>query len=284
MDKVIIDSGSARLHTEFIANPHTETILFLHGGPGVPMDFSPVWERLSASYQLISFDQRGTGLSPCSGGSYSIDEYLADIEAIMQHFGLKQVHLFGHSWGGLYAQLFAERKPQRVASLFLVSPSPDCGPKWLTCEKEVMDYHKAKSSGWQWLGMGIYSLVGRLGSDKAYQKLFSHVIENYHKEFLPTYHCSKDETAQVRAEAINETRRQLLKAKPLTGVFPAPLPIALIYGEKDIYGESKNAAIKRLSSAQLVIIKNAGHIAWQHNPDDFFAVLKKFYQRAELEH
>ena len=122
MKTLLIESAAANLFTTVYPKENAETAILLHGGPGVPMDFSPITEQLSRKYQVVAFDQRGTGRSPADGASYSIDEYLNDIDAIAQHFGVNQFHLFGHSWGGLYAQIYAERNPKKVLSMFLSSP------------------------------------------------------------------------------------------------------------------------------------------------------------------
>src|SRR5512136_643342 len=81
---LLIDSTSAKLFAIVYPKRNAETVILLHGGPGVPMDFSPVAEQLSRKYQVIAFDQRGTGRSPVSGATYSIDEYIKDIDAITQ--------------------------------------------------------------------------------------------------------------------------------------------------------------------------------------------------------
>ena len=131
---LLIESTSAKLFTIVYPKQKAETVILLHGGPGVPMDFSPIAEQLSRKYQVIAFDQRGTGRSPVNGATYSIDEYLKDIDAIAQHFGVDKFHLFGHSWGGLYAQIYAERNPQKVLSMFLSSPSSGTGELWKQTE------------------------------------------------------------------------------------------------------------------------------------------------------
>ena len=41
--------------------------------------------------------------------------------------GVKQVHLFGGSFGGYWAQVFAARHPQRIAKLYVVTSFVDAG-------------------------------------------------------------------------------------------------------------------------------------------------------------
>jgi len=92
------------------------------------MKFSPIAAQLYRRYQVISFDQHGTGRPPAAAdATYSIDEYMQDIETIAQHLGVKKFHLFGHSWGGLYAQIYAEKNSLRILGRFLSSPGSGTG-------------------------------------------------------------------------------------------------------------------------------------------------------------
>jgi pimeloyl-ACP methyl ester carboxylesterase len=274
---LLIESTSAKLFTIIYPKQKAETVILLHGGPGVPMDFSPIAEQLSRKYQVIAFDQRGTGRSPVNGATYSIDEYLKDIDAVAQHFGVDKFNLFGHSWGGLYAQIYSERNPQKVLSMFLSSPSSGTGELWKQTESEVMAFNKERSGFWGWSMMGVNSLIGMFGSDTAYQSLFKRVLENYNREFDSTFSATDSMVENIRAEPINKTRPSVLDYPPLKDSLDYRFPIMITYGQKDIYGESKQGVKKRFPNATFVEFENAGHIAWKHNKNKFDNTLIEFY-------
>jgi proline iminopeptidase len=277
-ETLLVDSESAKLFTIVYPKQNAETVLLLHGGPGVPMDFSPIAEQLSRKYQVIAFDQRGTGRSPAQDATYTIDEYLKDIDAIMVHFGINKFHLFGHSWGGLYAQLYAERNPQNILSMFLSSPSSGTGRLWKQTESEVMSFNKEYSGFWGWSMMGVKSLLGMLGLDTAYQSMFKQVLENYNKVFDPTFTATDEMVKNVRAEPVNKTRPRILEYPPLKDSRDYHFPIMITYGQKDIYGASKEKVRDRFPQAMFMEIENAGHIAWRHNPRKFNNILFEFYR------
>ena len=52
--------------------------------------------------------------------SYRFDRYVADLEAVRERVGAEQVHLFGHSWGGVLAMRYATAHPERVRSIALM--------------------------------------------------------------------------------------------------------------------------------------------------------------------
>ena len=274
----MIESSNAKLFTELHQKYNAETIIMLHGGPGVPMDFAPIVEVLSSKYQVISFDQRGTGRSPAKGATYSMDEYIDDIDAVSKYYAVTEFHLFGHSWGGLYAQIYAERNPRKVLSLFLSSPSSGTGSVWKATEREVMLFNKRHSGFWGALMMGLKSIFGMLGSDAAYQSLFKTVLENYNRDFDPFFRASDQMVKNVRAESINKTRTRILRYPLLKDSIDYGFPIVVTYGDRDIYGDSRQYVKNRFPRATFIDIENAGHLAWRHNPETFFRIVRRFYQ------
>ena len=89
----------------------------LHGWMDVSASFQFVVDCLSRDWHVIAPDWRGFGLSEGSdAGSYWFPDYLADLEALLDHYaGDAAVDLVGHSMGGNVAGLYAGVRPQRVA-------------------------------------------------------------------------------------------------------------------------------------------------------------------------
>jgi 3-oxoadipate enol-lactonase len=74
--------------------------------------------------RVLSFDNRGTGLSPKPPGPYSIDELADDAASVLDARALKQADVYGHSMGGFIALTLALRRPDLVHSLVLVGTGP----------------------------------------------------------------------------------------------------------------------------------------------------------------
>jgi len=276
----LIEGKGVSLYTVLYPKDNSETIILLHGGPGVPMGFHQIVEVLSKKYQIIVFDQRGTGRSPMTNTDYSMEAYVQDISSIAEQYSLTNFHIFGHSWGGLYAQIYAEKFPENVLSLFLSSPSSGTGEHWEQTESEVLEFNKSKATTWQWLMMGVNSLRGMLGSDSAYQAMFRQVIANYNKGLNVEVSVGEDVIEQVRADPVNKTREYILKYPLLNSPVSYRFPIVVQYGEdeKDIYAQSKQHIYERFPDAKNSIIENSGHIAWLNNPRDFKDLLQSFYR------
>lgn len=85
---------------------------------------SPVWrpwlEALSRQHNYIRYDQRGCGLSDADVREYSLDAWVADLEAVVDGLGLQRFPLIGMSQGGAVAVAYAARHPERVSQLVLI--------------------------------------------------------------------------------------------------------------------------------------------------------------------
>jgi len=85
---------------------------------------SPVWlpwlRELSRRHTYIRYDQRGCGLSDGTVDDVSLDLLVGDLEAVVDHLGLKRFPLLGSSQGGAIAMAYAHRHPERVSQLVLV--------------------------------------------------------------------------------------------------------------------------------------------------------------------
>jgi len=80
---------------------------------------------VDAGYQVIRFDNRGTGLSDWSAASnpsaeperYTLTDMAADGVAVLDALGVEKAHIAGTSMGGMIAQQFALSFPERTISL-----------------------------------------------------------------------------------------------------------------------------------------------------------------------
>ncbi len=83
------------------------------------------WRRqvplLKQYYQVITFDNRGVGLSDKPKGPYSIKIMADDVIQLMDYLKIDKANILGGSMGTLVAQEIAANYPQRVNKLILSS-------------------------------------------------------------------------------------------------------------------------------------------------------------------
>jgi pimeloyl-ACP methyl ester carboxylesterase len=84
---------------------------------------SPVWKHwvcdLSLKYQFIRYDERGCGLSDWDATGFTFDDWVGDLESVVEALGLDHFPLLGVSQGGAVAVAYAARHPERVSKLVL---------------------------------------------------------------------------------------------------------------------------------------------------------------------
>ena len=108
-------------------------LLTLHGGPGVPHDYITDMEALASdSRRVIFYDQLGCGRSdqPDDPSLWTIERSVEEIGIVRRALDLKNVHLWGQSFGGLFALEYALSQPQGLASLILASSTSSI-PLWV---------------------------------------------------------------------------------------------------------------------------------------------------------
>ena len=104
------------------------TVVLVHGGVAHAHWWDYVAPALAARYRVIAPDLRGHGDSDhTQPPAYTIDDYVADLEALTTVLAPARFALVGHSLGGVIALRYTERNPGRVRTLTVVDSRPRTG-------------------------------------------------------------------------------------------------------------------------------------------------------------
>ena len=122
------------------------TLFMLHGWMDMSASFQFLVDALAQEWHVIAPDWRGFGQTEWAAEAYWFPEYMADLDAILDHYAPEStaqeaVNLIGHSMGGNIAMCYAGVRPRRIAKLVnlegfgLPSSTPSQAPgryaKWL---------------------------------------------------------------------------------------------------------------------------------------------------------
>lgn len=77
-------------------------------------------ERLASFSRVILFDRRGTGLSDPTHGPATLEEQMADVDAVLEAVGSNQTAAFAELEGSTLAMLYAATHPSRVRALAIL--------------------------------------------------------------------------------------------------------------------------------------------------------------------
>ncbi len=123
--KHTVEARGLRFHYVEWGAPDAPPIVLLHGLSAM----CRIWDHLAGAlhdrYRLIELDQRGHGeTSWPAEPEYSTDDYVGDLEAMVDAWGLERFILIGLSMGGMNAMAYAARHPERVTRLVAVDIRP----------------------------------------------------------------------------------------------------------------------------------------------------------------
>jgi pimeloyl-ACP methyl ester carboxylesterase len=82
-------------------------------------------QRLAERFQVVTFDNRGTGRTDKPEGPYSIAQMASDAVGLMDHLVWSSANVMGVSMGGMIAQELTLNYPERVKRLVLACTN--CG-------------------------------------------------------------------------------------------------------------------------------------------------------------
>ncbi len=110
---------------EYTVQGRGPALVLIHGIRASRQTWSNLLPVLTPHFTVITYDLRGHGTSPRSVSGefqpFGLDELVADLAALLDALEIDQVHMAGHSLGGMIGPAYARAHPSRVLSLGLLS-------------------------------------------------------------------------------------------------------------------------------------------------------------------
>jgi 3-oxoadipate enol-lactonase len=240
-------------------------LVMIHGAQGDQTMFSNFAPGFARDYQVLTFDQRGSGLSEKPHRDYSIAQLADDTAALMDRVGFATAHIIGVSMGGMIALEFALRHPRRARALVLGCTTPG-GPKAIRIGGDAFTaaYSSQPMSS---------EARGRALAEAAFTRGYL----EHHPETIP--------------EMIEARRQRPLDPIALEGRLKAALrhdvydrlgqiicSTLVITGKDDalISWENSRLLAERIPGAKLVLLEPAGHCFWLEQPAESHTAIAEF--------
>lgn len=121
-------------------------VVFIHGFPFSHRMWDPQMKALPNNVRAISYDVRGHGDSQVADGQYTIEFFVDDLIALLDHLVVDKAVICGLSMGGYIALRATERHPDRVRALVLADTKsgPDNNEARI---RRSVSMHAVKSEG-----------------------------------------------------------------------------------------------------------------------------------------
>jgi len=121
-----IDTNGQQIYYEMHGDG--EPLILIMGIGGDSTMWTPYQvPAFSTNYQVIVLDNRDAGRSSKATSSYTIADMADDVAGLMDGLGVERAHILGISMGGMIAQEFALRHPNRLNKLILTGTGAAAG-------------------------------------------------------------------------------------------------------------------------------------------------------------
>ena len=95
-------------------------VLLLHGWPQTWYEWRHVIDLLAADFTVVAPDLRGFGYTGKPAAGYDAATIAADLAALTEHLGLRDVTVLGHDWGAVFGYVYAATFRDQVSSLGII--------------------------------------------------------------------------------------------------------------------------------------------------------------------
>ena len=262
-------------------------MVLLTGGPGLSHEYLQSLSILADSWQLIFLDQRGTGQSDkADPEDYTIAKNVEDVERLRQSLQIEDWIVFGHSWGGILAQAYAIRHPQRVSKLILAdtfSCAEDINSALERMRAAVPEETRAIYARYEQEGLyknrDRYPDEYQAALDIAYEPVMisipapDYIQDVFGNLAYDVYRAMWGEQSEFKLTgtlAGFDLRQELdqIQAPSLVVVGASDMPTVAMARE----------TARRIPHARLEIFEHSRHFPFLEEPEKFFKLVREFLQ------
>jgi pimeloyl-ACP methyl ester carboxylesterase len=225
----------------------------------------PVFSR---EFQVVAFDNRGSGRSDKPDSRYSIRLFADDTAGLMDALGIASAHVYGQSMGGLIAQELALDYPDRVRTLVLGSTT--CGGREGAA---ALPEHIA-------LMATLPSLSPQEAAERGLPLMYSdQFIASKRQELIDRSLAE----AELRPppDAFGRQAQAAVRHKAYDRLPKIRCPTLIISGSDDKIVPAENSRILagHIPGAELVVLPKAGHGYLVECADESNAIVLDFLRR-----
>jgi pimeloyl-ACP methyl ester carboxylesterase len=160
----MVDVGGYSLHINCVGQG-SPTVL-LDGGSGeMSADWVWVQQEVSDTTRVCAYDRAGMGWSEMGPEPRDAGQIPSELHTLLSKAGIEGPYvLVGHSFGGMYMQMYAARYPDEVAGVALVDSPTE--PDQFSPRSEARDGDEPQEQSF-----AVVSLLARLGVVRLLSKL-----------------------------------------------------------------------------------------------------------------
>lgn len=114
-----VSINGLNIHYVDVGNRAGLPVTFVHAFPLSHAMWQPQIEALKDRHRVVAYDVRGFGDSEAGDGQYTLEFFVDDLIALLDHLKIGKTVVCGESMGGYIALRAVERRPGRFSGLVL---------------------------------------------------------------------------------------------------------------------------------------------------------------------
>lgn len=242
------------------------TVQLVHGFTGSKEDFWALAPILAeAGYRVIAHDHRGHNQSThADKDTYTIEQFALDVIAVQDALEINQVHLLGHSFGGLVARLAAIQNPDRFKTFTLFCTGPSA-TKTVQDIVNLQNFMRGKSmkETWDLLKENPRAEINFKPNDSWPAHVYKRWTSTDPESLMATVDMIVDEPD--RTDELKSTK----------------ISFHAVYGEfDDPWSPEEQDAVAARLGAPISVIKGCGHCPNEEDPQQTAKVLTEFWSKS----
>jgi len=169
-----------KVYSKTFGNPLNKPLIFLHGGPGynsVNFEVTTAKRIAENGFYVIVYDRRGEGRSQGAAAKFTFEETFNDLLNIYRENNLSKVTLLGHSFGGIVATLFAEKYPDKVNQIVLISAPVSLQETFNTIINSCISIYETKKDSTNLMYISMLESMDKTSIEFS-SYCFAHAIQN----------------------------------------------------------------------------------------------------------
>ena len=236
-------------------------VTLIHGVGSSAAGCDEIAKRLSPFYKVIRMDLRGHGVSGRIVGRCQLDDFVADVIAVLDNEAIDVADVIGFSLGGMIAQCMALTHPARIRRLGLISAVAGRTPEERKRLSERARVIRAE---------GVGSVVGA-----SVERWFTKDYRDAHPDKVAK------RLAELRANdpaSYAEAYRVFAESDLGDRIHSIPHRTLVLTGENDVGSNPRMARFmhKEIVDSQLVILAELKHSILVEAPDEVVGHLLAF--------
>lgn len=260
-----INVNGLRIHYLDWGNEGKPAFIMLHGIGRVAHSFDHLAPRFKNDYHVMAIDMRGHGDSAWSPeGAYIVEDYVKDLEAIVEQLNLRGIVLLGNSTGGRVVQVYAGMHPERVSRLI----SEDVGPERTNEIASAFTRQvQQEANGWASEDELVASLKRNGG------KTSDDLLRTY-----AHFGTKKREDGRIVWKRDPNLAKGFVPTELWRFVREIKSPTIYILGgsSRIVPPETQKQLKETLPNCQIVVMPGLGHYPDQEEPEEFVRIVQAF--------